>query len=64
MYCCNCGKYCNERYKVIIVDHYGNEREEECCSEDCCRQQQDKSIRIHQQRADKVRYQSFQKVYY
>lgn len=64
MHCCNCYKSYNEGWKVVIVDHYGNEREVECCSEDCCRQQQDKSIRIHQQRVDKVRYQSFQKVYY
>ena len=64
MQCCNCYRNCNEGYKVIIIDSFGNEQEVKCCSEECCRQQQEKSIRIHQQRVDKVRYQSFYKIYY
>lgn len=64
MQCCNCYKNCNEGYKVIIIDSFGNEQEKECCSEECCGQQQYKSIRIHQERVDKVRYQSFRKIYY
>lgn len=64
MQCRNCYKIFNEGYKVIIVDEYGNQKEEYCCTEDCCRQLQNKYLEIHQQRIDKVRYQSFQKVYY
>lgn len=63
MQCSNCYKESSKIYKLIIIDSYGNEKEEECCSEDCCKQQQDKSIRVHQQRVDKVRYQSFQRLY-